>query len=278
MVSATVGERVGLVASRCPLCERLDAEPLAVGADFEHPDSLVGYLALRCNGCGLVYLDRHPAGTRDDTPAYLDRTTARALLTACGPAPTDAHVLVLGAADIDLAALQVCAPPSWHVAPDVVDLEAPVTARYDAIVLVHALERSADPVALARRARDAVRPGGRVVVLAENTGSVAFTLFKGRHWAGYRFPHHWFLFDDTALRRLAATVGLDPVRIETLPGPDRWAVSIRALLADWGASPRVIARFEPETRATKALGRGIEAACHLAGRGALLLALLERPR
>src|SRR2546423_9933497 len=50
-----------LVPSQCFLCEDDDADPVAVGQDFDLSSSPETFLAVRCRRCGLVYLN--PAAT-----------------------------------------------------------------------------------------------------------------------------------------------------------------------------------------------------------------------
>ena len=49
-----------LEVAECCLCDAADDEPLAVGEDFEYHTSRDTYLAVRCRGCGLVYLKLRP--------------------------------------------------------------------------------------------------------------------------------------------------------------------------------------------------------------------------
>ena len=54
---------------------------------------------------------------------------------------------------------------------------------------------SADPAAVLRAIRRVLRPGGRLLIVTDNTGSLDFSIAKRRHWGGYHFPRHWYLFD-----------------------------------------------------------------------------------
>ena len=45
----------------CTLCGVEDADPVAVGADFEYRTCPDEFLAVRCRRCGLVYLNPRPA-------------------------------------------------------------------------------------------------------------------------------------------------------------------------------------------------------------------------
>ncbi|NJK53963.1 MAG: class I SAM-dependent methyltransferase, partial [Leptolyngbyaceae cyanobacterium SU_3_3] len=49
-------EPLALTRVTCCICEVEDAQPLAVGEDFEYRTSPDTFLAVQCRGCGLVYL------------------------------------------------------------------------------------------------------------------------------------------------------------------------------------------------------------------------------
>ena len=50
-----------LTNQACCLCDVEDAEPLAVGEDFEYRTSPDTFVALRCRRCELIYLSPRPA-------------------------------------------------------------------------------------------------------------------------------------------------------------------------------------------------------------------------
>ena len=51
---------LALEAARCCICGTREAEPVGVGEDFEYRTSPDSFLTVRCDHCGLVYLDPRP--------------------------------------------------------------------------------------------------------------------------------------------------------------------------------------------------------------------------
>ena len=64
---------LALEPARCCICGTRDAEPVGVGEDFEYRTSPDSFLTVRCDHCGLVYLDPRP------TRAELDHDLSRPL-------------------------------------------------------------------------------------------------------------------------------------------------------------------------------------------------------
>jgi hypothetical protein len=58
---AEQAKALSLVPVECCVCETDDAAPVAVGEDFEYGTSPDTFLAMRCHGCGLVYLNPRPS-------------------------------------------------------------------------------------------------------------------------------------------------------------------------------------------------------------------------
>ena len=111
--------------------------------------------------------------------------------------------------------------------------------RYDFAILIQTIEHVGDPAAVLRAIRRVLRPGGRVLVVTDNTGSLDFTIAKRRHWGGYHFPRHWYLFDADSLRRLATHTGFSVDELDTMVSPVNWVYSLRNALDDW-AAPRPV--------------------------------------
>jgi SAM-dependent methyltransferase len=148
---------------------------------------------------------------------------------------------------------------------------------YDLVLLIMTIEHLDDPVAVLRRIRSLLRPGGRLVVVTDNTDTVDFKIFKGRHWGGYHFPRHWNLFNRSTLRALARKVGMEVETLETMLSPVNWVYSLHNLLVDWGAPRWLINRFGLSSPASLTLFTAFDALWVCAGRGALLRAVLRRP-
>jgi SAM-dependent methyltransferase len=260
----------------CPICGDAPAEPQAVTEDFQNPPSLDALLALRCVGCGCVYLspglrfaDRGRMLPQDDA---LGRTNAvshgvatrsrrrRAALRLAGPGGAlDSDRVVDVRARGDLPMAEVTQPGR----------------QYDCVILNESLEYMSDPRAQLERIRGALRPGGRAVVVLPNLASPSFALFGGRHWAGYDFPRQRAVYPLGALRRLAGQAGLTIDRVATSPDPACWLESVRRVLADWGAPSWLANRFQPHSAVAAAAFLAVERLLHWRGRGALLIVSLR---
>ena len=84
--------------------------------------------------------------------------------------------------------------------------------------------------------RRLLKPGGRLLVITDNTGSPDFRLFKRRHWGGYHFPRHCNLFDQVSCDGwLRAHRAGEVDELATMISPVNWVYSMRNTLDDWGA-------------------------------------------
>lgn len=306
-----------LVDGACAVCGGNDAEPLAVGEDFEYRTSPDTFLAVQCRRCGLVYLDKRPADSElpriypDNYHAFefsperfglvygvRRRLEARRLLRAAQGLPNDARILDVGCGDgFHLGLLRDFGQPGWHAEGVDPDLRATERARdngldvadgtvetveladssFDLVLLIQTIEHVADPQAVLQRIRALLRPGGRLLIVTDNTGSPDFSVFKRRHWGGYHFPRHWNLFNEKALRMLSGECGLQVETLTTIVSPVNWVYSVRNMLDDWGASPRLVGQFSLESSPSLTAFTALDLGMRLAGRGALLSAVLRRP-
>ena len=301
----------------CCLCGAKGGEPVAVGEDFEYRTSADSFVAVRCERCSLVFLNPRPTVEElpriypDDYHAFAfseeefgfvyqvrSRLEARRLLRACGDLPPGARLIDVGCGDgFHLELLRRHGPAGWRLEGidldrraveaargrgldvhlgSVEDLELPPES-YDMAFLIQTIEHVADPVSVLAAVGRLLRPGGRVMIVTDNTGSLDFTLFRRRHWGGYHFPRHWNLFNDRSMRRLAARVGLEVDRLETMVSPVNWVYSVRNLLDDRGAPRRLVEQFSLATPVSLAVFTAFDAVHTAFGRGALLRAVLRRP-
>jgi SAM-dependent methyltransferase len=305
------------VASICAVCGADDAEPLGVGEDFEYRTSPDSFLAVQCRVCGLVYLDRRPAESEhariypDDYHAYdfsaerfglvyqvRRRLEAHRLLKVAEGLPADARIVDVGCGDgFHLSLLAEFGEPGWRlegIDPDpraaargeelgltihtgtVEDVELD-DAGYDLALLIMTIEHVADPASVLEGVRRVVKPGGRLLIITDNTGSPDFRLFRRRHWGGYHFPRHFNLFNRSSLRRLATRTGWDVAELATIASPVNWVYSVRNTLDDWGAPKGLVDQFSLESAPSLAAFTAFDAALRVTGRGAVLRAVLQRP-
>jgi SAM-dependent methyltransferase len=78
----------------------------------------------------------------------------------------------------------------------------------DAVVFSHSLEHVVDPPMDLRRVRDALRPGGRLAVIAPNWGSWQRRAF-GEYWFPLELPRHRTHFTAAGLRTAIEAAGFE---------------------------------------------------------------------
>lgn len=305
-----------LVPTGCCICDDDDAEPCAVGEDFEYRTSADSFVAMRCRSCGLVYLDPRPAMSElariypptyhafDFSPGRFGliynvrrRLEARRVLSWCKGLPDHARILDLGCGDgFHLRLLRDFGNPNWQLEGVDISSRAVACARaagltvhegqledmhfdepFDLVYMIQTIEHIENPVETLAAIRSVLKPGGRLVIVTDNNRSLDAKLFGGRHWGGYHFPRHWNLFDRQSMRRLAQKVGYDVVQVTTQVSPVNWVYSIRNLLVDWGAPRWLYDRFSLQSPFALGVFTVLDSILQLFGRGALLRATLRRP-
>jgi SAM-dependent methyltransferase len=274
-------------------------------------------LALRCRRCDLVYLDPRPTGAElhriypDSYHAFAfsdegfglvskvrKRLETARLLRHCKGLGPDARIIDVGCGDgFHLQLLRGLRRASWRLEGIDLDPRAVAAARargltvhegtvqdldldrsaYDLAFMIQTIEHVADPPMVLAATRDLLRPGGRVVIVTDNTGSLDYRLFRRRHWGGYHFPRHWNLFNRSSMTQLAHGAGLEVARIDTMVSPVNWVYSIRNSLDDLKAPRSMVEQFSLATPVPLAAFTLFDAVQTLLGRGALLRAVLRRP-
>lgn len=311
-------ETLRLERVSCCVCEgEAGAAPVGVGEDFEYRTCADTFLAMRCEGCGLVYLDPRPAESElpriypENYHAFdfsaerfgfvykvRRRLEARRALGWCAGLGEDARILDVGCGDgFHLRLLRDFGRPGWRLegvdpSPRAVEAAARAglkvhegtierlglpAASYDIALLVATIEHVADPAGVLRSVRALLKPGGRAVVVTDNTNTLDFKLFGGRHWGGYHFPRHWNLFNRRSLGLLAEKAGFEVESFKTVVSPVNWVYSIRNSLDDLGAPSWLVNRFSLRSPVSLAAFTLFDTLHQLAGRGALLRAVLRRP-
>jgi 2-polyprenyl-3-methyl-5-hydroxy-6-metoxy-1,4-benzoquinol methylase len=307
-----------LMTAHCCVCDDDDAEPIAVGEDFEYHTSPDSFVAMQCRQCGLVYLNPRPDVdelSRIYPPTYhaFDFSAerfgiiykvrrwleARRLLSWCRDLPDDARILDVGCGDgFHLQLLRDFGKPTWRLEGidlssaavecarksglevhegSVEEQELPNEA-YDLVILIQTIEHIESPARTLTAIRMLLRRGGKLVIVTDNTNSLDFGLFRGRHWGGYHFPRHWNLFNRRAMTQLAEKVDLDVEKITTQVSPVNWVYSFRNLLLDWGAPRWLYNRFSLQSPVTLALFTALDNCLQLFRRGALLRTILRRSK
>lgn len=291
--------------------------PVGVGEDFEYRTSPDIFLAVRCGQCGLVYLSPRPDSSEfqaiypDNYHAFAfsakdfgvvyrvrRRLEARRLLALARGLPADARLIDVGCGDgFHLDLLREFGPKSWDLTGvdlderavamglerglsiqlgDVASVALP-EASFDMAFAIQTIEHVASPPELLLGIRRLLKPGGRLVLVTDNTDSLDFALFSGRHWGGYHFPRHWNLFNRNSMKRLADKTGFKVTGLRTIVSPVNWTYSVRNALDDYGAPRWLVDQFSLKKPLSLGVFTAFDTVHQLFGQGALLQVVLTRP-
>jgi SAM-dependent methyltransferase len=308
---------LALEPGRCCICDHEDADPVAIGEDFEYRTSPDVFRAVRCRTCSLVYLDPRPAPSEmariyppeyhayDFSPEKFGvvygvrrRLEAHRVLSWCKGLPDDARILDVGCGDgFHMGLLRDFGSRDWVIEGVEPDPKAAAIARkagflvhespvervalpdgsYDLALLVMTIEHVHDPCTVMAAIRRSLKPGARLVIVTDNVETPDFAMFGGRHWGGYHFPRHLHLFSKATLAALARKSGMNVLDIGTMVSPVNWTYSMRNLLADWGAPSLVYDRLSLHSAPALAAFTALDIPWNIAGRGAILRGTFQRP-
>lgn len=98
---------------------------------------------------------------------------------------------------------------------DVLDAPFP-DDQFDAVSCVNVLEHMHDPLAVMKRIRRWLKPGGIVFIQVPNIESSEAKAFR-TYWYGLELPRHLYHFSCTSLERLAVNAGLEKNVVVTKP-------------------------------------------------------------
>lgn len=307
---------LNLVPVRCVICDSDTAELVGRGYDYEYVTCAESFDAWRCQECGNIYLNPRPDTSefaRIYPASYhalnfseeryglvhviRSRLEARRLLRYCTGIPNDARVLDVGCGDgFHLKLLQRFGTPGWTLEGvdldaravtlassggigihhgSIEDLDLPAQS-YDLVYTIQTIEHVARPDAVFAAIFRVLKPGGRLVVVTDNTDSLDFTLFRRSYWGGYHFPRHWNLFNRRSLGRLAERAGFEVHSISTIVSPVNWVYSIHNLLVDKGAPRWLVNRFTLESPISLGAFTLLDMVLQTFGRGALLNGVFGR--
>ncbi len=82
---------------------------------------------------------------------------------------------------------------------------------YGTITLVHALEHFADPVAILKKLRSSLVPGGRIIIVVPYVRSFMRPIF-GDSWHGWDAPFHLVHFDVSSMNQVCQRAGLHLIK------------------------------------------------------------------
>ncbi|MEN3036859.1 MAG: class I SAM-dependent methyltransferase [Candidatus Methanosuratincola petrocarbonis] len=107
---------------------------------------------------------------------------------------------------------------------------------FDAITMNHVIEHVPDPIGTLKECCRVLKPGGKLVVVTPNIGSMGYQVF-GEHWRGLEVPRHLHLFSPRSLRTCAERAGLRVSDLRTTARNARFMYYASAIIRRDGALP-----------------------------------------
>lgn len=294
----------------CTVCRADDCLPIAVGEDFEYRTSDEEFMAVQCRRCRMVYLNPRPdaQGIEHSYPANYhafqfnesdfglvyrvrQRLEARRLLRWCRGLPEHAKILDIGCGDgFHLELLQRFGKPTWSIEGIDSDPRAAEGAKrrgiqikqgsveevgfeqksFYLIFMIMTIEHVSDPLAMLQCVSTLLKPGGRLIIVTDNTDSPDFRIFGNRHWGGYHFPRHLYLFNRQNLGELCQRAGLATVSVRTALSPVNWTYSFRNWIQDWKGPNWIVKRLSLESPIALTIFTLVDLPLSLIGLGAIL--------
>ena len=310
-------KRLNLIQTKCCVCDSDGARKIGAGGDYEYRTSDDVFAAVQCDFCELVYLNPRPDVSEFETiyPANYhsfnfaeedygivykirSRLEARRLLSWCENLPNDARILDVGCGDgFHLKLLQKYGKRNWQLEGIDLDTRAAEMAEksglkvhlgaiedlnlpentFNLAIMIQTIEHVEKPDAILAAVKRVLKPGGKLVIVTDNTDSIDFGLFKKNYWGGYHFPRHWNLFNQKSLRKLAEKVGFEVANLATQVSPVNWVYSIHNWLVDKDAPRFLINQFTLKSTVSLSAFTSLDIVMQKFGRGALLRAILQKP-
>jgi 2-polyprenyl-3-methyl-5-hydroxy-6-metoxy-1,4-benzoquinol methylase len=87
---------------------------------------------------------------------------------------------------------------------------------FDTITMSHVLEHVPDPTALLKECYRLLSPGGHLILVVPNLGSLGHRIFR-HHWRGLEPPRHLCLWRTATLSKVLGETGLRVLRCTTRP-------------------------------------------------------------
>jgi SAM-dependent methyltransferase len=271
-----------LESVRCALCA--DDRPVYVRRlrDLMFGTTPEEFTLVRCQSCGLLYLNPRPAPSDlgalypdDYTPfrrrgitrrvrEWQYRRSARALWSLLAP-PGIVLDIGCGAGEL-LAAVRAAGnpnvlgvepnPAASAIAREKRGLNVITGAIFDArleagsidaVLLSHVFEHLPDPAETLAEIARVLRPGGSIVLWLPNAGSLPARLL-GDYWMGWDAPRHLYAYTPDTLERMLVLHGFVVQEVYHERNGIEWSWGLRLLARDRLRAPladRILAALHP---------------------------------
>jgi SAM-dependent methyltransferase len=261
---------LALVETPCALCGAADSETCSTGFDFEYNTVSNPFRFVSCRRCGHIYLNPRPSHedlgtiypsnyyTLSGTQGVVARMQrvwegSKVKLYRDSLGPGKKRILDIGCGDGRfLEVLRAHGPKDWELVGIDFDEAAVERCRargftahakrvedltgednsFDAIVMQQLIEHVDDPVRIAARVFQLLKPEGLFIVETPNLAGLDYKLFRERWWGHYHFPRHWNLFSKDTLSSMLERQGFQIIRSDQLISTSAWTISLHNYFLD----------------------------------------------
>jgi 2-polyprenyl-3-methyl-5-hydroxy-6-metoxy-1,4-benzoquinol methylase len=309
-------QSLNLITVKCCICETNNANLAGNGKDYEYNPGSEIFSAMQCNTCGLVYLNPRPGveefekiypanyhafdfsekefGIVHKIRSWLE---GKRLLVFCENVPDNGKVLDVGCGDgfhlnllrkygnktwtlegidMDERAIKMAVKSGLNVYKGTLETINLNENTYDLAFTIQTIEHVEKPDEFLKSIFKLLKPGGRLVIVTDNTDCLDFKIFKKHFWGGYHFPRHWNLFNKNSLSKLAQKTGFEVDLITTQVSPVNWVYSIHNWLIYKNAPSWLIKRFTLKSTVSLAAFTLLDMALQKFRKGALIRAFLKK--
>jgi 2-polyprenyl-3-methyl-5-hydroxy-6-metoxy-1,4-benzoquinol methylase len=301
----------------CCICGDAPYHLVGKGEDYEYRTSEDIFSAVQCDSCSLVYLNPRPAITEFERiypPNYhafdfspkkygfvykvRERLEANRTLKRCKELGNDSRILDVGCGDgFHLNLLRKYGNKNWALEGIDLDKRAVDAANksglkvhlgsveeikltpssYDLVLMIQTIEHVEKPLEVILSIFNLLKPGGKLVIVTDNTDSLDFKYYKNRYWGGFHFPRHWNLFNKKSMTKLALKSGYQIEDISTIVSPVNWIYSIHNSLVGNKKPKWLSERFTLKSTFSLFIFTVADFVFQKFGKGALLQVTLRKP-
>lgn len=227
------------------------------------------------------------------------RLEAKRVLSWCKDLPDDARILDVGCGDgFHLNLLKQYGKKDWRLDGIDIDKRAVEMAlnrklnvrlgtiddiknerenSYDFAFTIQTIEHIEKPFEFLSAIEKVLKPGGKLIVVTDNTDSFDFKIFKNSHWGGYHFPRHWNLFNKKNLAQLGEKSGFQTKKITTQVTPVNWVYSFHNRFVDRKKPQWLIDQFTLKSTISLSTFTALDIVLQKFGKGGLLNATFVKP-
>jgi SAM-dependent methyltransferase len=223
----------------CNICGKNEAALIFESRDLLYRVTDKVFQVVRCENCGLVYLNPQPdmaeiatyypdtyrpykAGAQDFSYVFPKEPRKRVLDVGCGSGDllidiAHTHIdLALYGIDFDARAAKIAQSFGFHIFHGALREAHFENNFFDDIHMNHVLEHISNPVELLKECERIMKPGGKLFITIPNFGSLSRMIFKNK-WYHLDAPRHLFHFTPRTLKNMLAKATYKNIEVTYIP-------------------------------------------------------------